>query len=68
MHSPQSTPGETPMPDDPTLEQIIEAFGWSYTPAGVDRVLDQEKHRLATRDGRRCLYGRALALAEGVFT
>jgi hypothetical protein len=56
------------MPDDPTLEQIIEAFGWSYTPAGVDRVLDQEKHRLATRDGRRCLYGRALALAEGVFT
>lgn len=57
-----------PVPDDPTEDQIMEAFGWSYRPEGVDKIMDQSRHLLRTKEGRRQLYGRALSLAEGVFS
>lgn len=66
--SPPSHLGSTETPDDPTVAQIAEVFGESYTPLGVVRVLHASQALVSTREGRRELYGRALALAEGVFS
>lgn len=70
-----SSLGSSEIPANPTEAQCVQAILWSYRPEFLTAVLKSRRSALGgkspeellrTAEGRRRVYGWALAIAEGV--
>lgn len=55
-------------PHDPTVAEIAEALALSYLPEGIVIWMAAHKDQFDTAYGRRRLWEKAQALADGAFT